>query len=84
MGREAAAMTSASRTKLFEVAADLQGTAQDLDTVLEDHGLTFAALTVREARQLDSIVMLCDGCGWWVEADEVDEDSFCGDCRDDD
>jgi len=76
-------MTSASRTKLFEVAADLQGTAQDLDKVLGDHGLTFEGLSVQEALQLDSIVLLCDGCGWWCEADEMDEEGFCEDCRDD-
>lgn len=76
-------MTSASRAKLFEVAGDLQGTAQDLDTVLENHGLTFVGLTVQEALQLDSIVLLCDGCGWWCEADEMNEDAFCEDCADD-
>lgn len=75
-------MIEITRPLLHKIAGDLHGTARDLDTVLEEHGVSFNQMTVQEALQLDSIVMLCDGCGWWVESEEVNEDSFCEDCQD--
>lgn len=38
-------------------------------------------LTIEECRELDDIVLLCSGCGWWFEASEVDEE-LCNECRD--
>jgi hypothetical protein len=32
-------------------------------------------------REFDSIVMRCEGCDWWCETEEVDEDGLCPDCR---
>jgi hypothetical protein len=30
---------------------------------------------------LDDQVMLCEACGWWCEAHEVDDDGHCEDCQ---
>lgn len=32
-------------------------------------------------QELDEIVRRCEGCDWWVDAHELDENEECGDCR---
>lgn len=31
----------------------------------------------------DAIVMCCNGCGWWTDAGEMDEDGNCEECAED-
>lgn len=31
---------------------------------------------------LDDIVMCCDQCSWWVDANEVNDDQICKECSD--
>lgn len=55
-----------------ELAVKLLGTCEGVpDEVFDVEGL---------AEALDERVRLCESCGWWVEADEIDDDSNCTDC----
>lgn len=69
------------------VAETLQGTCRSLDDVLcevfevEKGRLTAADLPIELLHELDGMVMECTVCNWWVEADEVDDESVCEECR---
>lgn len=60
-----------------EIADQLLGSCYDLGEVI-----TYAqSEDVALLAELDQLVMRCDTCGWWVETDEVDDDSNCEDCQ---
>jgi len=42
-------------------------------------------LTIEESQQMDDIVFSCEGCGWWCDASECNEDDgwFCDECMGD-
>lgn len=55
-----------------EIADKLLGSCEPTpDEVYDTEG--FAEL-------LDERVGCCETCGWWVEADELNDDWVCGDC----
>lgn len=61
----------------------LQGTCHSLSTALDDCGLGQDLENDRRfCEYLDSELMLCETCGWWAEAHEVDDDGNCEDCQD--
>lgn len=71
---------SVDRDRINEVAENLEGTCRDLSD--------FATEAEQESQdfleELDSLVLLCNGCGWWSEVSEfaeVNGEEFCGDCR---
>lgn len=35
------------------------------------------------AEAFDALVRECEGCNWWVETHEVDDEGLCEDCQDD-
>ncbi len=63
--------------RVHAVADDLRGSARNLSD--------FA--TPEECRDtdfllaLDELVLECECCGWWVDADECDDDQHCEDCQ---
>jgi hypothetical protein len=64
--------------RAHEVAESILGTCDGLDqhaTEEERDSREFSAA-------LDDRVALCECCGWWVEADEVDRDGCCEECSD--
>lgn len=72
--------------KVQAIADDLQGTCQSLGEVLERHGIS--ELTQDEHVELDGLVFCCEGCSWWCEASEANEnpnggDDVCDDCKED-
>lgn len=59
----------------------LLGSASSLDAALKEYGR--ADLTDAEQDQLDNITVLCDGCGWWVEPEEITANNVCEQCDED-
>lgn len=57
--------------KIEDLADRLIGSCESLD--LDD-------LTMDEAFELDDLARCCEGCGWWVEAFEIDDNGNCTDC----
>ena len=76
-----------NRLKMLLVAEDLQGTCQRLEDALtrqfgDDSGddVDVADFDIELLRVLDDQVMACEGCGWWCETHELNEDQVCSDC----
>ena len=70
--------------KIRVIAEALRGTAHSLDDRIEEQfgeGITASDLHIELLRELDDIVMECEGCNWWYETGELDDDQRCGDCR---
>lgn len=69
--------------RVAAVVHELQGTCKSLHEVLtEDEEHDQAMLN-----GIDDEISLCDGCHWWCENAEMDDDNLCEDCkeeRDDD
>ena len=59
-------------TDIAKLGEELLGTCQSYD--LDE-------LTDKELEQLDDLVFLCYGCGWWVEPYGVDGEGNCEDCQ---
>jgi hypothetical protein len=62
-----------------EVAAQLVGSCQDLSAVATEAERNDMQFCVA----LDALVMCCELCGWWVDAEEINTDSgeaLCDDC----
>ena len=75
-----------SLNKITKVAEAIMGTCQNLDDFIEEEfgeGITASDLDIELLRELDAITMECQACGWWCEADDLNEDQVCGDCEDD-
>lgn len=70
--------------KINKVAEKIVGTCRSLDEVLQevfgDDELTMTDLGADLLEELDELVLECEGCNWWVEAAEVNDDGLCGDC----
>lgn len=78
--------TPANQTKIDEVAEYLQGTCKSLEEGLEHvfgEGADVGNIDIQLLHRLDDQTMCCEGCNWWCETSELDEDQLCGDCRDD-
>lgn len=77
----------ATNLELDKLADTLQGTCMSLEAGLEQLGLG-EELSVADAQYLDSLVFLCDGCSWWCEVGEANENpdgggDLCDDCHED-
>lgn len=72
--------------KIREAAEELRGSCKSLDDVLqahfEDDSLGITDFDIELLRELDSITMECQGCNWWCEPHELNEDQVCEDCSD--
>lgn len=71
---------------IHDVIQDLNGTAQDLQTVLDDYGKDEEDLSELDRITLDAEIFCCDCCGWWCETDEKNDDQetgieVCNDCK---
>lgn len=58
----------------------LLGTCDSLDDAIESLGRNYEDLNQDTFKELDSLVLQCEVCSWWVEAHEI-SDGECVDCR---
>lgn len=73
-----------NKTKIIAVAEYLQGTCKSLEDGLETQfgeGADLVDFDIELLRTLDDITMNCEGCNWWCETSELDDDQVCSDCR---
>jgi hypothetical protein len=71
--------------QLDELANDLLGTADSIDTALERIGLDpadFDMIDVEDAL-IDWGTERCIYCGWWMESCALNEDGVCEECVED-
>lgn len=75
--------TPGNKAKMDKVAENLRGTCKSLDEYLGDEfgeGVDIMEFDIELLRHLDDQVMECQGCGWWCETHELNEDQLCDDC----
>lgn len=59
-----------------EVAAELLDTCNSLSEFATDDEVSDPNF----CSALDDLVMCCEQCSWWVDADEVNDDQICEEC----
>lgn len=68
--------------RVNEVAEALNGTAKSLHDAATDAEIN----DIEFCTALDEVVGQCDDCGWWTDADDLDEAGsgmpVCSECRD--
>lgn len=68
--------------RVNEVAEELNGTAKSLHDVATEAEMNDTEFCTA----LDAVVGQCDDCGWWTDADDLDEEDsgmpVCSECRD--
>lgn len=60
----------------------LLGTTNDLDSYLleyKNEGFDVDYLLT----SIDHNIWKCEGCGWWVDVGETNDEGYCEDCQDD-
>lgn len=62
-----------------EIAEELVGTAKCLNDVVSPEEANDASLM----DDVQCLVVECETCNWWVDADDVDEEGDCLECQDD-
>lgn len=80
-----------NRLKMLLVAEDLTGTCKRLEDSLtavflgedSEEEVDLADFDIELLRVLDDQVMACEGCQWWCETHELNEDQVCSDCAPD-
>ena len=75
-----------NQAKIIKVAEAIMGTCKNLDDFIEDEfgeGITAGDLDIELLRTLDDITMECQGCGWWCESGDLDDEQVCSDCNED-
>lgn len=65
-------------TRANEVAAELVGSCKSLDDVATEAERDNMAF----CQALDALVLCCEGCGWWIDAEEICTDTGCALCLD--
>lgn len=60
-----------------EAADELRNTANTFEQVV---GCELTDMSAEWLAELDTLVMLCDICGWWCDADEINDDQTCIEC----
>lgn len=59
-----------------EAAANLLGTCNSLESEATEEELNDSEFCAA----LDSEVMQCGACGWWVESHEINDEGNCAEC----
>lgn len=71
-----------NKRRIQLVADRLNGTCGSLDSALQDEfgeDVELLDFDQQLLEELDDITMECEGCGWWVDAGEID-DGMCQEC----
>jgi hypothetical protein len=74
----------ANKALMMKVAEDLSGTCKSLDDVLQTHfgeDVEVTDFDILLLQELDDQVMECQGCNWWHETHELDDNQLCDDCH---
>lgn len=61
----------------MSIRSQLLGTCKSLNELLTDDEMNDPTLLA----DIDAEIWLCEGCHWWVEVSETDEDGYCEDCQ---
>lgn len=72
-----------NRAKMLQIADEIQGTSRNIDDLVEEHfgdGVQLIDLDIQLLELLDDQVMECQGCSWWCETGELNDDQVCSDC----
>lgn len=74
-----------TREDILRIADELRGQChKSLDSILEEEfGIDSSEVPIELLQTLDDEAMECTSCGWWFDANEIDDDQICEDCRDD-
>lgn len=73
-----------NKAKMTLVAEHLQGSCRSLEDGLETQFGENASVDdfdIELLRHLDDITMCCEGCQWWCETHELNDNQQCGDCE---
>lgn len=76
--------TPENRDKMLRVAEYLSGTCKSLEDGLESEfgeGVDVIEFDIELLRTLDDQVMCCEGCQWWCETHDLDDNQLCEDCQ---
>lgn len=74
-------MRALADEQVADLAEALRGTTDSLDEALvRKFDIDQDDLDAEDHHELDEHVFLCDGCGWWCEASEMEGDQTCSDC----
>lgn len=70
-----------SPERCADIVHDLLGTCKSLEEVCSDDEINDKVVT----DAIDAEIFECDGCGWWCELSELNDDTgrwLCDDCSD--
>jgi hypothetical protein len=65
--------------QIQDIEARLVGSCADFKDVLPE-GISEDDLTHEDLIEIDQRIALCEECGWWVDAGEINEEGKCEDC----
>lgn len=65
--------------RMDNVISTLQGTIGSMWEACESNGFNEDELTIEETEQLDEAITQCEGCGWWVETSDCNNENENGD-----
>ena len=70
-----------TRDDILKLAGELNGTAKSLDDVLEkEYGLDLTEVEDELLELLDQTVQCCEACGWWTDAELINDECLCNEC----
>lgn len=76
--------TEENRAKMQRVADSLNGSCGSIDdtiqNVFEDDQLSITEIESSLLEFLDDQVMECQGCNWWFDTIDIDDDTLCPEC----
>jgi hypothetical protein len=80
--------TFENQQKMDRVAEYLRGTCKSLEeglaTEFGEDGTDILEFDTELLRRLDDQILECQGCNWWCETGEVNDDTLCTDCAPED
>lgn len=64
-----------------DVISDLQGSCKTLVQALEElYEIDESVLTEEDIAYINNVIFLCEGCGWWNDLSEQQDEGLCSDC----
>lgn len=78
-------MATLTDIQLEQIVDDLRGQcARSLEDCLEEMGVDYLALDPADHAAIDERVFCCEGCAWWCEAEELNNETdrnLCDECN---
>lgn len=62
----------------------INGTARSVQGILDIYypGMEEEDILPEELDEIDQLTVECNCCGWWVDAEDIDDMGNCTDCQD--